>query len=143
MKEAGVITALVSLLKVLDGWEFGAILLVLIIVPLLVAYIVTSSNRVMREKLQEERIARDKEFESLRQASEKRFEAVVTMYENNAELVLGYQKVAGELTTVVHVTTKAIQRVADKVELSIKIMEEKDLSLKLMQASNNNGNNNG
>lgn len=139
MKEAGIITAMVSLLKVLDGWEFGAILLVLMVVPVLVTLLITRSNRELREKIQEDQVASEKRFEALREESEKRFESVVQMYENNVELVQNYEKVAGDLTTVVHLSTQAMTKLVDRVDLSLKMLEEKDMSLKLLQSNNNNG----
>lgn len=148
MKEAGLITAIASLMKAMDGWEFSALLLVLVVMPVLVTLLITRSNRELREEIQEDRvssdkrlealrIASDKRFEALSKASERRFEAVVRMYENNAELVERYEKVAGDLTTMIHLCTRAMTKTVDKVELTLKLLEQKDMSLKMLQIKEN------
>lgn len=49
-------------------------------------------------------------------AQEKRFESVVRMYENNAELVKGYEGLAGELTSIIHLNTQVQTHLADAVK---------------------------
>lgn len=48
--------------------------------------------------------------------AEKRFEAVVRMYEDNVLLVKGYEKLAGDLTNIIHLNTQVNTRLVEKIE---------------------------
>lgn len=47
---------------------------------------------------------------------EKRFEAVVRMYENNVEMVRDYHKLADDLTGVITLTTRTLEALVQKVD---------------------------
>lgn len=55
-------------------------------------------------------------YDEERKASEKRFEAVVRMYEDNILLVKGYERLAGDLANIIHLNTQMQTRLAEKIE---------------------------
>lgn len=56
------------------------------------------------------------QFTAVMAASEKRFEAVVRMYEDNVLLVKGYERLAGELANIIHLNTQMQTRLVEKIE---------------------------
>jgi len=49
-------------------------------------------------------------------SQEKRFEAVVKNYENNVILVESYQKLAGELAGIIHLSTQVMTKLVEKID---------------------------
>lgn len=47
---------------------------------------------------------------------EKRFEAVVRMYESNVELVKDYNKMAGDLTGIITLSTRTLEGLVQKID---------------------------
>ncbi|MBV5328870.1 MAG: hypothetical protein JZU65_14780 [Chlorobium sp.] len=47
---------------------------------------------------------------------DKRFEAVVRMYEDNVLLVKGYERLAGELTNVILLNTQIMTKLAERID---------------------------
>lgn len=56
------------------------------------------------------------QFTQVMTASDKRFEAVVRMYEDNVLLVKGYERLAGDLANIIHLNTQMQTRLAEKIE---------------------------
>lgn len=56
------------------------------------------------------------QFTAVMEASEKRFEAVVRMYEDNVLLVKGYERLAGDLANIIHLNTQMQTRLVEKIE---------------------------
>lgn len=56
------------------------------------------------------------QFATVMTASDKRFEAVVRMYEDNVLLVKGYERLAGDLANIIHLNTQMQTRLAEKIE---------------------------
>ena len=56
------------------------------------------------------------QFTLVMTASDKRFEAVVRMYEDNVLLVKGYERLAGDLANIIHLNTQMQTRLAEKIE---------------------------
>lgn len=55
-------------------------------------------------------------FTQARTDSDKRFEAVVRMYEDNSLLVKGYERLAGDLANIIHLNTQMQTRLAEKID---------------------------
>lgn len=86
-----IITALIAAMKVMAGWPAGVVILAVIIGPWVLTLLLAAS-------------------------ANKRFEAVVQMYENNVKLVTSYESVAGDLRDVVMLSCQAMQKVCDKID---------------------------
>jgi hypothetical protein len=56
------------------------------------------------------------QFTAVMESSEKRFEAVVRMYEDNVLLVKGYERLAGDLANIIHLNTQMQTRLVEKIE---------------------------
>lgn len=56
------------------------------------------------------------QFTQIMTSSDKRFEAVVRMYEDNIILVKGYERLAGDLANIIHLNTQMQTKLAEKIE---------------------------
>ena len=56
------------------------------------------------------------QFTQVMTALDKRFETVVRMYEDNVLLVKGYERLAGDLSSIIHLNTQMQTRLAEKIE---------------------------
>lgn len=70
------------------------------------------------------------QFTAVMAASEKRFEAVVRMYEDNVLLVKGYERLAGELANIIHLNTQMQTRLVEKIESNMHCPIVRDGGLK-------------
>lgn len=106
MKE--IVGALAGILKVAEAGDISILLIILLVFfsggPALVVWLVMRSNQRLRESIEKQQ-----------QESEKRFDAVVQMYEDNVLLVKNYDKTADGLETVIHLSTKAITQLVEKI----------------------------
>jgi len=89
------------LIKAMNGSQFGLLLLVMTLPQILM----TIGLFLLREEIRR-RESSDK----------KRFEEVVSMYENNVLLVKSSEKTADGLQTVIHLSTQAITRMIEKID---------------------------
>ena len=64
----------------------------------------------------EEMSRMEKQFMAIIASQEKRFEAVVKNYENNVILVESYQKLAGELAGIIHLSTQVMTKLVEKID---------------------------
>lgn len=78
------------------------------------------SDQRRYERERKERIERDAErdaqFTAATTAHERRFEAVVRMYEDNVLLVKGYERMAGELTNVILLNTQVNTKLVERID---------------------------
>ena len=106
MAEMKLITALASLLSQVGGWHMVTALLFCFVAPTAVLIYTLRALVGAMVALREE--VRD----GLAQHS--------TDYDNNVELVKNYEKLAGELTTMVRVNTSTNTRLSDLIEYFLK-----------------------
>lgn len=95
------ITAIASIINQIGTWPIGTVFLVIMVGPWIVMFIVAW--------LQEKR------FVSLANGHEKRFEAVVKMYESNVALVKSYEGIARNLQDLVILNTQTMTEATDTV----------------------------
>ena len=55
-------------------------------------------------------------FRNATENQDKRFEAVVRMYEDNVRLVSGYERLAGELTSVILLNTQVNTKLVERID---------------------------
>lgn len=79
---------------------------------------------------QAEITAMREQFASLATIHEKRFESVVRMYEDNVLLVKGWERVAGDLSNIIHVSTQVSTRLVEKIENNMNCPVIRDGGLK-------------
>ncbi|MBI5634873.1 MAG: hypothetical protein HZA15_15505 [Nitrospirae bacterium] len=99
--QVAAITAIAAIFKQIGTWPIGTVFMVVMVGPWIVMVIVAW--------LQEKR------FVSLANGHEKRFEAVVKMYEANVQLVKGYDAIAKNLQDLVIMATQTMTQVSDSV----------------------------
>ncbi|MBU1565569.1 MAG: hypothetical protein KJ630_08065 [Proteobacteria bacterium] len=58
----------------------------------------------------------EKQLMAIITQQDKRFEAVVKNYDNNVLLVEAYQKLAGELAGIIHMSTQVMTKLVEKIE---------------------------
>jgi hypothetical protein len=85
------ISAIVKILGDLAGWPFAMVVFSIIVGPWIAAFILVNIQT-------------------------RRFESVVTMYQNNVILVENYEKLAKDLHDVVIMNTQIIQRLVDDIK---------------------------
>lgn len=125
------IAAVASLLKMMGGYPFGAVLLMVVIGPWvgMIYTIGSMSRRNDRQNQRAERIMAEQnqkakemshEFRdhvnTIMQAQEKRFEAVVRMYESNVKLVDDYNHLADDLTGIITLSTRTLEALVGKID---------------------------
>ena len=86
------LTALVTLIKGIGVLPLGGITCLCILGPWVVQAISINGLRKDQQKRDDEAM--------------KRFEEVTRMYENNVDLVKGYQDLAGDLAGIIHLNTQ-------------------------------------
>lgn len=89
--ELSTIAAFVKIISSVSGWPFGVIIFIVVIGPWMSAFLLVH-------------------FQS------KRFEKVVTMYEENVSLVKDYSKLATDLHDVVIMNTQAMTRLIESIK---------------------------
>ena len=90
-EQVTIMTNLLSIMKVLSGWPFAMFFFLLIVGPWILSL-------------------------SLAYSSRKRFEGVVSMYEQNVQLVENYESVASDLKDVVMVNTQTFSTLTKAIE---------------------------
>lgn len=98
-QEVTLLASILEIIKGMSGWPFALLLFILILGPWILAMGLVYS---------------------FRRYFEKRFEAVVDMYESNVRLVEKYEQVANDLSSVVMMNTQTMTRVCDAVQLKIR-----------------------
>lgn len=89
-EHVSLITALISLLKIINVWPFAMFFFLLIIGPWLLSLL-------------------------LARQQERRFVVAVQMYEDNVKLVKNYERLANDLKEVVVMNTQAMTRACDRM----------------------------
>lgn len=87
------LTALITLLKSIGVLPLSALICLCILGPWVVQAI--SLNTMRKDQVKRDADAKE------------RFDAVVRMYENNATLVKGYEDLAGDLASIIHLNIQA------------------------------------
>lgn len=90
-EQISIITTLLNVFKFLSSWPFALLLFVLVIGPWVLSLLLAGVQN-------------------------KRFEAVVKMYESNVKLVEAYQQTAGDLRKIVIMNTQVVTRLCDDIE---------------------------
>lgn len=98
--EGGIWGGLAALFRAMDGSEFGYLLLALMVPPLILVWALFK----LRDEIKRQH-----------QVDKERFETVVRMYEDNVVLVRNYEKTADGLQTVIHLSTKAMTMMMEKI----------------------------
>jgi hypothetical protein len=99
--EKGVSDALIQFFKALSGSDLGLILIAIMIPPLLLVWALFR----LREEIKQQAYA-----------DIERFNGVAQMYKDNVLLVKNYEKVADGLQTVIHLSTKAMTLLVEKID---------------------------
>lgn len=107
----------------------GVILVFLGAPCLVMCFMYADHRRYERERLEaakaeaakqlehQESMAQQKEqWLTLVAQQDRRFEIVVKHYENNVVLVEGYQKLAGELAGIIHISTQVLTKLVEKID---------------------------
>lgn len=89
--EISLLTTLISLLTKMSGWPFGLMLFIALVGPWVLALLIASMYH-------------------------RRFERVVKMYENNVVLVENYEKLANELSGVIHLNTQVQTKLVEQIK---------------------------
>lgn len=122
--EVGLIDSIVSTLG-----APGLILVCLGAPCLVMCFMYADHRRYERERLEalktdsakalehQENLAQMKEqYLAIIAQQERRFEIVVKNYENNVVLVESYQKLAGELAGIIHMSTQVLTKLVEKID---------------------------
>lgn len=111
MIEPSVIAAIAGLFTAVDGWQAGTVLVFIFFVPPVFALwaFVKIASAVSALKV---------EVQKQQTMSEKHFSAFEKKYDNNIILVQNYEKLAGDLSTIIHLNTQAITRLVDRIDFS-------------------------
>lgn len=113
-------TALAEVLARVGAWPIGLILLLVVICPWLALFLVSRSlerRAADHDKQSVITVATLKEqFSATLEAHNQRFEEVVRMYEDNVLLVRGYEKLANDLTSVIHLNIQVQTRLVEKID---------------------------
>lgn len=115
VQELSTAAALVTVVKALGGWGTGGVLFVVICCPLLAAGYVA---RILAKSINSQTAAitaLQSQVARSEKESEKRSLIFTNRYDNNIEFVKNYEKLAGNLTDLVHVNVQAMTRMVEKI----------------------------
>lgn len=119
-EQIAVVRAVADIVAVIGTWPIGMVLLLVVVAPWVALFLVSRSldrRAADHDKQSVTALAAIKEqFGATLEAHDKRFEGVVRMYENNAELVKGYEKLAGDLAGIIHLNTQVQTRLVEKID---------------------------
>lgn len=119
-EQVAVVKAVADILATIGAWPLGLVLILVVVAPWVAMFLVSRSleRRAADHDTQSAvALAAIKEqFGATLEAHDKRFEGVVRMYENNAELVKGYEKLAGDLAGIIHLNTQVQTRLVEKID---------------------------
>jgi len=120
--EPAYITAVATLFTAINSWQTWTVLLFIFLIPPLLGVFallrISSAVGGLRMDIQAMQAESNKRFEAMVTLSEKHFTAFVTKYDNNIYFVQNYEKLSGELATIVHLNTQAITRLVDRIDFS-------------------------
>ncbi|MFZ5774040.1 MAG: hypothetical protein ACOY3Z_00950 [Thermodesulfobacteriota bacterium] len=97
-EQVAVAKIVADLVTTIGTWPIGVVMMAIIICPWISLLVVMRGIE-----------RRGAEYD-------KRFEAAVQMYENNVLLVKGYEKLASDLTSIIHLNIQAQTRLVEKIE---------------------------
>lgn len=111
------IMAVAKILEALGSWPLGAILAAAVGGPWAIMVFVSRSQdkriEAMKDLFQSAGAEHSRRFDEVVASQEKRFAAVTRMYENNIELVRGFERMAQEYRETVVLNTATMQEVRD------------------------------
>ena len=116
--EPTVITAITSLFTAINGWQTGTVLVFVFFIPPVFAFwafikiassVSALSNAVTSLQL---------EMQEQQAISEKHYTAFEHKYDSNIILVQNYEKLAADLSTIIHLNTQAMTRLVDRIDFS-------------------------
>ncbi|MDR3628890.1 MAG: hypothetical protein P4L42_00995 [Desulfocapsaceae bacterium] len=120
--EPSTIAAVSTLFTAMNSWQAGTVvvfvLLVLPILFLLAILRITASVGKLETAIRADQAEDNKKFEAMVALSEKHFSSFESRYDNNVYLVKNYEKLSGDLATIVHLNTQAITRLVDRIDFS-------------------------
>lgn len=129
--QVSAITAMAAIVQAIGALPLSALLVLLVVGPWLslAAVTVIQGRRADREaqratvvtteanaKVEQAMAAFRNEVTRLVTAQEKRFEAVVRMYENNVKVVDDYHVLAKDLTGIITLSTRTLEMLVQKIE---------------------------
>ncbi len=119
-EQISALLAVSSLLKTVGSLPFGMLLLFLVFGPWVLMLVSSNSIAKRSAKAAFQNNIAIQEFRELVKdmvaAQEKRFESVVRMYENNVEVVQDYNKLAGDLTGIITLSTRTLEGLVQKID---------------------------
>jgi len=104
-EQISVIQTIAFVLDKLGSWPLGTLFFASIIGPWIVMFLLQR--------------AQDKRYEKDTAEENKRFEAVVKMYESNLKLVEGYEKMAENQQDLIIMNTQAMQGMLDSIKSNL------------------------
>lgn len=106
--ELSAVAAAVALIDQLGGWGVGGIFFLFVLAPLLVGIyalrLLVGVLSALKDEIAHSRAETRQIMTEFRQR-----------YKNNMRFVEDYQKLAGELTTVIHLNTEAMTRLVERI----------------------------
>ena len=90
-QQLAILGNLLSVLKLMSGWPFGLLVFMTVVGPWVMALVLAYTQK-------------------------RRFESVVSMYENNVDLAKSNQAMAQDLKDVVILNTTTITRLVDRID---------------------------
>jgi len=115
VQELSTAAALVTVVKALGGWGTSGVLFVIVWCPLFAAGYMT---RIISRSINSQTAAitaLQRQVANSEKESEKRALIFTNRYDNNIEFVKNYEKLAGNLTDLVHVNVQAMTRMVEKI----------------------------
>lgn len=116
--DASVISALTALFTAIDGFQAITIFAIFLVIPPLFALWAFIKIAAAVSALSKTLVALQEELQEQQTASEKHYLAFERKYDNNIILVQNYEKLAGDLSTIIHLNTQAITRLVDRIDFS-------------------------
>ncbi|MDR3631728.1 MAG: hypothetical protein P4L42_15510 [Desulfocapsaceae bacterium] len=120
--ESSTITAISTLFTAMNSWQAGTVIVFIVLfLPglfLLAILKLAASLGRLEAVIRADRAEDNKKFEAMVTLSEKHFTSFESKYDNNVYLVRNYEKLSGELATIVHLNTQAITRLVDRIDFS-------------------------
>lgn len=111
-----ILTALAAILKTVGTLPFGLVLTMLICGPWLGMLIVIAARGREDRNTREKEEAKNDQILGMITAQDKRFEKVVSMYENNVILVKDYQNLSSDLTGIITLSTRTLEALIGKID---------------------------
>lgn len=116
--EPSVITAITALFTAINGWQAGTVIVFIFFVPPVFALWAFVKIARAVAILSAAVTAMQLEVQQQQALSEKHYAAFERKYDNNIILVQNYEKLAGDLSTIIHLNTQAVTRLVDRIDFS-------------------------